>query len=104
MSLKIVLILANSADPDKKQHDAAFHLGLHCLPKYRLGVSSPQRVINTNLSNKINPFMLDRTSNSLCLHCRSRGCEFDPAQPHAFMEIDYGITSMVILLLPLIQE
>ena len=26
--------LANSADPDEMQHDAALHLGLHCLPKY----------------------------------------------------------------------
>ena len=25
---------ANSADPDEMQHYAAFHLGLHCLPKY----------------------------------------------------------------------
>ena len=33
LSLKIVLILANSADPDEKQHSAAFHLCLHCLPK-----------------------------------------------------------------------
>ena len=24
----------NSADPDEMQHSAAFHLGLHCLPKY----------------------------------------------------------------------
>ena len=30
----VVLILANSADPDEMQHYAAFHLGLHCLPKY----------------------------------------------------------------------
>ena len=30
----VVLILANSADPDEMQHDVAFHLGLHCLPKY----------------------------------------------------------------------
>ena len=30
MSLKIVLILANSADPDEMQHYAAFHHGLHC--------------------------------------------------------------------------
>ena len=30
------LILAKSEDIDKKkQHDAAFHLGLHCLPKYQ---------------------------------------------------------------------
>ena len=32
--LKVVLILANSADPDEMQHYAAFHLGLHCLPTY----------------------------------------------------------------------
>ena len=40
LSLKIVLLLANSADPDEMQHDAAFHLGLHCLPSTRLGVFS----------------------------------------------------------------
>ena len=32
--LTVVLILANSADPDEMQHTAAFHLDLHCLPKY----------------------------------------------------------------------
>ena len=31
---KIKTILANSADPDEMLHYAAFHLGLHCLPKY----------------------------------------------------------------------
>ena len=34
MSLKLVFILANSADPDEILHNATFHLGLHCLPKY----------------------------------------------------------------------
>ena len=34
LSLKIVLILANNADPGEMQHYAAFHLGLHCLPKF----------------------------------------------------------------------
>ena len=34
LSLKVVLILANSADTDEMKHYAAFHLGLHCLPKY----------------------------------------------------------------------
>ena len=34
LSLKIILIFANSADPDEMQHCAAFHLGLHYLPKY----------------------------------------------------------------------
>ena len=32
LSLKIVFIFANSADPDEMPHYAAFHLGLHCLP------------------------------------------------------------------------
>ena len=36
--------------------------------------------------------------------CRSRGREFDPAQPQTFVEVDHEIISMVILLLPLIQE
>ena len=34
LSLKNVLILANSEDQDEMQHYAAFHLGLHCLQKY----------------------------------------------------------------------
>ena len=32
-SLKIGFVLANSADPDEMLNYAAFHLGLHCLPK-----------------------------------------------------------------------
>ena len=32
--LKIVFVLANSADPDEMLHIAAFHQGLHCLLKY----------------------------------------------------------------------
>ena len=35
--VKIVFILANSADPDEMQHIAAFHLGLHYLQKYPFG-------------------------------------------------------------------
>ena len=31
--MKIVLMLANSEDPDEMQQYAAFHLDLHCLPK-----------------------------------------------------------------------
>ena len=34
LSLKICFIFANSVDPDEMPHYAAFHLGLHCLPKY----------------------------------------------------------------------
>ena len=33
LSLKVVLILTNSAYPDEMQHPA-FYLGLYCLPKY----------------------------------------------------------------------
>ena len=36
LSLKVVLVLASSADSDEMQHYAAFHLGSHCLPKYPL--------------------------------------------------------------------
>ena len=32
--MKIVNNFTNSVDPDEMQHYAAFHLGLHCLPKY----------------------------------------------------------------------
>ena len=31
--MKILFVLENSADPGEMQHNAAFHLGLHCLPK-----------------------------------------------------------------------
>ena len=34
LSLKVVLIVENSADPDEMQHYTAFHMGLHRLPKY----------------------------------------------------------------------
>ena len=36
LSLKIVCILANSADSDEMPPYVAFHQGLHCLPKYLL--------------------------------------------------------------------
>ena len=31
--MKIILVLSNSEDPDEMLHYAAFHLGLHGLPK-----------------------------------------------------------------------
>ena len=37
-------------------------------------------------------------------NCRSKGCEFPPSLSHTFVDIDHEIISMVILLLPLIQE
>ena len=34
LSRNTIFILANSADQAEMPHHAAFHLGLHCLPKY----------------------------------------------------------------------
>ena len=34
LSLKMGISLVNSTDPDEMQRKAAFHVGLHCLPKY----------------------------------------------------------------------
>ena len=49
LCLMIVYTCSNSVDPNEMQHHAAFHLGLHCLPKYPyLGVSWIQRVKLTN--------------------------------------------------------
>ena len=31
---RFVLICANGTDPDEMPHYGAFHLDLHCLPKY----------------------------------------------------------------------
>ena len=45
-SLKIVFILANSADPDEMSHHVVFHLGVHCLPKY---LFEPRHEISNNV-------------------------------------------------------
>ena len=37
LSLKMVLVSANSEDSDEMPHYGAFHLDLHCLPKYPFG-------------------------------------------------------------------
>ena len=44
-SLKIIFVFANSVDSDEMLHNAAFHLGFQCLPKYTyIWVPSIQRV------------------------------------------------------------
>ena len=40
----IIFVFTNSVDPDEMPHYAAFHLGLHCLSKYVLGVTCIERV------------------------------------------------------------
>ena len=47
LSLKVVLILPNSADTDEMQHYAAFCLGLHCLSKYLFRGFQYTSLINT---------------------------------------------------------
>ena len=50
--LNVVLILSNSADPDEMQHNAAFHFGLHYLPKHPFrGFQYVQRVDYTTFTN-----------------------------------------------------
>ena len=45
-----VFIFANNADPDEILHHAAFHLGLHCLPKYLLtGIQNEKLMYLTSL-------------------------------------------------------
>ena len=41
LSLKLDFVIANSEYPDE---NAAFHLGMYCLPKYPCRVSRLQRV------------------------------------------------------------
>ena len=42
--MKIKFVLASSVDPNEILHYAAFHLGIHCLPKYLFGGFSLQWV------------------------------------------------------------
>ena len=44
LSLKIVLILANSADPAEILPYAAFYLGLHCLQTYLFAGTQNEKV------------------------------------------------------------
>ena len=55
-SMKIVFILANSADPDEMPPYAAFHLGLYCLPNYLFtGVQNEKGI--TKMQQRINQFL-----------------------------------------------
>ena len=48
---EIIFILANSVDPDTMPPYAAFHLGLHCLPKKRSGVLSTILISHMSLGH-----------------------------------------------------
>ena len=49
-SLKIVFVLANSADPDKMPQYVAFHLDLLCLLKYLFTSVQNERHLRTGIS------------------------------------------------------
>ena len=63
-SMRIALVLANSVDPDEMQHYAAFHLGLHRLPKGAQWLSG--RVLDS----------------------RPRGRGFEPHRCHCFVVLE----------------
>ena len=49
LSLKIVFIFVNSADPDEMPLYVAFHQGLHCLLKYLFTNVQNEKKVNTVL-------------------------------------------------------
>ena len=57
--MDILFIFINSADPDEMLQDAAFHLGLHCFPKYLFMVSGIKR---------INMYQADLASNNFIIN------------------------------------
>ena len=62
--LKVVLILADNADPDEMQHHAAFHLGLHCFSKYLF-----RRFQYTKRYNKYDAMCGKSTSETVMKQC-----------------------------------
>ena len=47
--MKNFFIFTNSVDPDEMQHNAAFHLGLHCLHKYSFRGFTEYKGLRKNL-------------------------------------------------------
>ena len=68
LSLNIVFIFAISANPDEILHNAAFHQGLHCLPKYLSQLSSTK----IGLLHGYTKALSDREGTDLGLHCLPR--------------------------------
>ena len=48
MKINFVFIFANSAETDEMPHYAAFHLGLHCLPKVPVNEKSQLCMLAVN--------------------------------------------------------
>ena len=69
LCLKVLLFLVNTADPDEMQLHAAFHLALHCLPKYLWAQWLSGRVLDS----------------------RSRGWGFEPHRRHYVKDLEQDI-------------
>ena len=73
LSLKMVLILANSPYTDEMPHYAEFHQGLHCLPKYEFTSIQNEKgkvEIHSLVSYKLNTLFILKTECSLlCVTC-----------------------------------
>ena len=61
LSITVVLILANSADPDEMLHFVAFHQGLQCLPENTFGGFQ-----YTLLKNKVLEFRKNIPCETIC--------------------------------------
>ena len=61
------MISVKSVDSDEMPHSAAFHLGLHCLPKTLLGVSRIQWFITSILSINLLKFYILQIT--VCFDC-----------------------------------
>ena len=56
-SLLVLFYLESGADSDDLPHYVKFHLGLHCLPKYLLGISSIRTVDGTYVNRNVDFLM-----------------------------------------------
>ena len=61
--MMLCFISAKSVDPDKIMHNATFHLGLHCLPKYLLWISVILLFNLAILQSKQGPHRLEKYLN-----------------------------------------
>ena len=68
LSLKIVFILATSADSDDMPPYAAFHLGLHCLQKYLFTGIQNEKCKLTKLAVMFLQTPSDTTISQPCVH------------------------------------
>ena len=79
-SLNLLVVSANSVDPDEMPLYVAFHQGLHCLPKGHIG--QLVTCLATDASLTADPGVTSSI----------------PARSHTFVEIDYEIISTLNLL------